>query len=121
MKLFPTTSATLTMTFAAGLLTMLTACGGQPAQPVAVPTPTASTSAVAPSHSAAPGPAVTPTQSVTPGQPGSDTASPTRSAQVLSSRVAYPWHWPNDVAAPGRVTHARIAPMTSASVVMISK
>ena len=29
---------------------------------------------------------------------------------MVSSRVAYPWHWPNDVTAPGRVTHASAVP-----------
>jgi hypothetical protein len=36
--------------------------------------------------------------------------APTGSARVLSSRLAYPWHWPNDVTAPGRVTHAPAVP-----------
>jgi hypothetical protein len=31
-------------------------------------------------------------------------------AEVLSSRLAYPWHWPNDVATPGLVTHASAVP-----------
>jgi len=35
---------------------------------------------------------------------------PAASAQVVSSRLAYPWHWPNDVTVPGRVTHAAAVP-----------
>jgi hypothetical protein len=101
MKLPRTTAATVTTTFAAGLLAMLTACGAQPGQPAAQPSPLASTSAAAPSRAA------TPSQAATPGQPSSGAPSP---ARVLSSRLAYPWHWPNDVAAPGRVTHAFAVP-----------
>jgi hypothetical protein len=104
MKLPRTTAATVTTTFAAGLLAMLTACGAQPGQPAAQPSPLASTSAAAPSRAA------TPSQAATPGQPSSGTPSPARPARVLSSRLAYPWHWPNDVAAPGRVTHAFAVP-----------
>ncbi len=44
---------------------------------------------------------------MTPSQPSPGTSSP---ARVLSSRLAYAWHWPNDVNAPGRVTHAAAAP-----------
>ena len=29
---------------------------------------------------------------------------------MVSSRVAYPWHWPNDVAKRGRVTHTYAVP-----------
>jgi hypothetical protein len=101
MKIPRTTAATVTTTFAAGLLAMLTACGAQPGQPAAQPSRSASTSAAAPSRAA------TPSQAATPGQPSSGTPSP---ARVLSSRLAYPWHWPNDVAAPGRVTHAFAVP-----------
>jgi hypothetical protein len=101
MKIPRTTAATVTTTFAAGLLAMLTACGAQPGQPAAQPSPSASTSAAAPSRAA------TPSQAATPGQPSSGTPS---QARVLSSRLAYPWHWPNDVAAPGRVTHAFAVP-----------
>ncbi len=104
MKLPRTSAAAVTTTFAAVLLVMLAACGGQPGQPAAQPSPSASTSAAAPSRAA------TPSQAPTPGQPSSGTASPAQSARVLSSRIAYPWHWPNDVSAPGRVTHAPAVP-----------
>jgi hypothetical protein len=50
MKLPRTAAATVTTTFAAGLLAMLTACGAQPGQPAARPSPSASTSAAAPSR-----------------------------------------------------------------------
>ena len=43
---------------------------------------------------------------MTPGRPSSSA----RSVQVLSSRLAYQWHWPNDIAAPGRVTRAPAVP-----------
>jgi len=92
MKL--TRAAAITITLAAAAV--LTACGGQPGRPAAQPSPSVSTSA-------APSQAVTPGQAVTPSQ----TAPP---AQVLSARTAYPWHWPNDVATPGRVTHAVAVP-----------
>jgi hypothetical protein len=68
------------MTVTAGLLAVLTAFGGQAGQPGAMPAPHASTSASS------------------------------QAARVLSSRLAYPWHWPNDVARPGRVIHAPAAP-----------
>jgi hypothetical protein len=38
------------------------------------------------------------------------TTSPAPSIRVVSSRVAYPWHWPNDVARPGQVAHAHPVP-----------
>jgi hypothetical protein len=80
------------------LLAVLAACGGQPGKPAAAPSPPASTSTTAPSPAS------------TPSSPGAGTPSPAPSAQVLSSRLAYPWHWPNDVATPGRVTHANAVP-----------
>jgi hypothetical protein len=98
MKLPRTIADAVTLTFAAVLLAMLAACGGQAGQPAAGPSPSASTSATAPSRAP------------TPSRPASGAPSPARSAQVLSSRLAYPWHWPNDVTAPGRVTHAPAVP-----------
>ena len=102
MKLARTTAVTIP--FAAVLLALLAACGGQPGQPAAGPSPSASTSAAAPSQSAAP------SQPATPRTPSSGTPSPAQSARVLSFRLAYPWHWPNDVVTPGRVTHAPAVP-----------
>jgi hypothetical protein len=103
MKLQHATASATTLTFAV-LLALLAACGSRAGQPAAGPSPSASTSAAAPSRAAAP------SQAATPGKPASGTPSPARSAQVLSSWLAYPWHWPNDVAAPGRVTHASAVP-----------
>jgi hypothetical protein len=104
MKLPRLTVAAVTIPFAAELLAVLAACGGQPGQPTGSPSPSASTSA------AAPRPAASPSQAATPGPPSPGSPSPARSAQVVSSRVAYPWHWPNDVTAPGHVTHAAAVP-----------
>jgi hypothetical protein len=67
------------------LLALLAGCGGPPANPGGAP-PTSSSPSVA-----------TPTLTVTP-------------TQVVSSRLAYPWHWPNDLATPGRVTHSYAVP-----------
>jgi len=97
MKFPRTTAGGATLTFAV-VLASLAACGGPAGKPAAGPSPSASTSAAAPSPSA------------THSQPGSSTPTPTPSTQVLSSRLAYPWHWPNDVAAPGQVTHAFVVP-----------
>ncbi len=103
MKLSRTTAAAVTLTFA-GLLALTAACGSQPGQPTGASSPSASTSASVPSQTAGP------SQAATPGKPSSGTPTPAQSAQVVSSRVAYPWHWPNDVTAPGRVTHASAVP-----------
>jgi hypothetical protein len=104
MKLPHVTVTAVTTTLAAVLLAMLAACGGQPGQPAAGPSPSATTSAAAPTQAA------TPSQAATPGTPSSGAPSPARSDQVLSSRLVYPWHWPNDVTAPGHVTHAAAVP-----------
>lgn len=50
-------------------------------------------------------PAPAPTQA-----PGS--TSPVPSIRVVSSWIAYPWHRPNDVARPGRVTTAALLDVT---------
>ena len=42
--------------------------------------------------------------------PGGGQPVAPRPAQVLSFRLAYPWHWPNDAAMPGHVTHASAVP-----------
>ena len=99
-----TVAVAVTATFAAVLLAMLAACGGQPGGPAAQPAPSASPSAAAPSGTAMP------SRAATPGQPSSGAPSPGWSAQVLSSWLAYRWHWPNDVASPGRVTHGPAVP-----------
>src|SRR5579863_4595814 len=96
------TPTTASIASAAALLAILPACGraGQPGQPGTGSTSSASTSVTAPGQTATQG------QSPATGQPGSVTASPSSSSQVLLFRLAYPWHWPNDAAMPGHVTHA---------------
>jgi hypothetical protein len=42
--------------------------------------------------------------------PGPRTSAPGQSSQVVSSRVAYQWDWPNDLAKPGAVRHASMVP-----------
>jgi hypothetical protein len=79
----------------------LAGCGSQPATPA---------SAASPSATAPASPASTPASTPAPAQtPVPDVTS---QARVVSSRVAYPWHWPNDVATPGLVKHGyRVPPM----------
>ena len=81
---------------------VLAACGSQPAGPAAGPSPSST-----PSATATASPPATPAPSQV---PGSGATSPAPSIRVVSSRVAYPWHWPNDVARPGRVAHAYPVP-----------
>lgn len=79
---------------------VLAACASQPAAPA----PSGSTSATAaPTGPAAPAGPTGPA-------PSSSTTAPATSSQVVSSRIAYPWHWPNDVTAPGRVLHTYPVP-----------
>ena len=98
MKSIRTTVAGVTL--AISLPAMLAACGSQSAPPAAGPSPSSTPSATA---TASPPPTPAPAQA-----PGS--TSPVPSIRVVSSRIAYPWHWPNDVARPGRVTHANPVP-----------
>ena len=102
----PRTTTTVSIAGAAALLTILPACGraGQAGQPGAGSSPSASTSVAAAGKPATQG------QSPAASQPGSVTAAPSSSSQVLSFRLAYPWHWPNDAAMPGHVTHASAVP-----------
>ncbi len=81
---------------------MLAGCGSQPATPAGAPAPSSTPSATAPAS-----PATTPAPTRTPG-PG--TISPAPSTRVVSSRVAYPWHWPNDPVRRGWVTHSYPVP-----------
>ena len=75
----------------------LAGCGSSaPAGPAA---PSPSGSAAAPSSPAPSSPAA------------SATASPSAPAtRVVSFRVSYPWHWPNDVNQPGQVQHSYPVP-----------
>jgi hypothetical protein len=77
------------------MLALLAGCGSQPANPGAAPPASNRPSATA-----------TPTPTATP----APTTGPSIPAQVVSSRVAYLWHWPNDVNKPGRVTHSYTVP-----------
>ena len=81
---------------------MLAGCGSQPATPAAGSSPSGTPSATAPAS-----PVTTPAPTRTPG-PGA--TSPAPSVQVVSSRVAYPWHWPNDVTQQASVTHSYSVP-----------
>jgi hypothetical protein len=74
----------------------LAGCGpsSAPAGPTAPPSPTGS--AAAPSS-----PAASPTASPT---------APAPTTRVVSFRVSYPWHWPNDVNQPGQVQHSYPVP-----------
>ncbi len=105
MNIPRTITISVAVTSAAGLLAVLTACG-QAGQPMAG-TPSSASTVVATSSLPA-----TSGQSPAASQPGAGTASPSASASgsVLSFRLAYPWHWPNDAAMPGRVTHAAAVP-----------
>ena len=98
----PRTTTTVSIASAAALLAILPACGraDQGGQPGTGSMSSATTSVTAPGKTATQG------QSPATGQPGSVTASPSSSSHVLSFRLAYPWHWPNDAAMPGHVSHA---------------
>ena len=97
MKPIRTTVAA--MTLAIVVPATLAGCGSQPATPAAAPSPSGPPSATAPGRpGSAPAPAQTPAR--TPGP----------SNLVLSSRLSYPWHWPNDAGRPGQVTHAYPVP-----------
>jgi hypothetical protein len=78
----------------------LAGCGSQPATPAA--TPSSTSAATAPVN-----PATTPAPTQTPGPVAT---SPAPSIRVISSRLAYPWHWPNEPARPGRVVHSYPVP-----------
>jgi len=102
----PRTTTTVSIASAAALLTILPACGraSEAGQPGTGPTSSASTSVTPTGQAPASGP------SPAASQPGSVTASPSASSPVLSFRLAYPWHWPNDTAKPGHVTHGSAVP-----------
>ena len=101
MKSVRTAVAAATLAIAVVPVT-LAGCGSQPATPAATPSST-------PTATAPVSPATTPAPIQTPG-PGA--TSPTPSIRVVSSWLAYPWHWPNDLARPGRVTHSyQVPPM----------
>ncbi len=84
---------------AALALTAASACGTS--RPGASGTPTPQPTITAPS-TATPTPAQSPTTE--------PSASPTRGTTVISARVAYQWHWPNDSSRPGAVSHTYPVP-----------
>lgn len=84
------------------VLGVLTGCG--PTAPIAVPAAPSSGSPPASSATTSPAPA---TATGTP--PPNDTTTAPGTTVVLS-RVAYPWHWPNDAGHPGGVTHTYQVP-----------
>ncbi len=90
---------------------MLAGCGSQPATPGAAPS-SSSPSATGPSATgpSATGPASTPTTPASARTPGPGATSAPPSVRVVSSRVAYPWHWPNDPAGQPSVTHSYPVP-----------
>jgi hypothetical protein len=101
MKRVPMTAAGIALVIAMVPIT-LAGCGSQPATPAAAPSP----SATAPAS-----PATTPASAPVPAQtPGPGITSQAPAIRVVSSRVAYPWHWPNDVDMPGLVTHSYPVP-----------
>ena len=80
----------------------LAGCGSQPATPAAAPSPSGTPSATAPAS-----PVTTPAPTQTPG-PGA--TSPAPSSPGLSSRITYPWHWPNDATRAAWVAHSYAVP-----------
>jgi len=99
MKSARTTAAEVALAITVVLVT-LAGCGSQPATPAAAPSSTPAATAPA-SPATTPAPAQTPGPGVTPQAPA---------IRIVSSRVAYPWHWPNDAAMPGLVTHSYPVP-----------
>ena len=91
--------------------------GSQPANPGAAPPASSSPAPTAtpkPTATPTPAPTATPKPTATPAPTtGPSTPAP---AQVVSSHVAYPWHWPNDVNKPGRVAHSNAVPPVPALV-----
>ena len=99
----PRTTTTASIASAAALLAILPACG-RAGEPAAGPVSSATTSVTG---------SGTHGQSPAASQPAAGTASPAPSASpgsVLSFKLAYPWHWPNDTARPGHVSHASTVP-----------
>jgi hypothetical protein len=80
-------------------LIALAGCGqSSTARPSTQPAP-APASSTGPAAPASPGPAANPA------------ASPAAPAdRVLSARVAYPWHWPNDTGQPASIQHSYPVP-----------
>ena len=63
--------------------------------------------------SAPSGPAAPPSPSgsaAAPSSPAPSSPAPAPTTRVVSFRVSYPWHWPNDVNQPGQVQHSYKVP-----------
>lgn len=92
------------------VLAAVGACGSSSPPAGAAPTTLPATSS--PAQPSPTGPSTTPTP--TPSRTTPTTPSPTSPApaptRVVLSRVAYAWHWPNDVAKPGGVSHTTAVP-----------
>lgn len=99
-------------------LSTAAACGSTPAQPASPPAattpavpiqqPTTTPSTATPTQK--PTPTTTPSLPIPMPMPPWHTPSPWQPARIVLSRVAYAWHWPNDVARPGGVTHPAAVP-----------
>ncbi len=83
------------------LVLALAGCAATKSQTAASPSPLPR--GTAPATSPARSPAATPA-------PAPSAATAGAAGTVLSSRVTYPWHWPNDVARPASVPHAYPVP-----------
>lgn len=94
---------TLVLFFATAAVAALAGCGGNSASHGAPGSPAPSAS-----HPATSAPAPTASPSPTAAAPSPTKAVP--SDTVVSSRVTYAWHWPNDGNRPGSVQHASAVP-----------
>ena len=93
----------------AALLTFAVAMAGLAACGHTAPPPGSAAPAPSASHhvTTAPAPAVRPPATPVPsGLPPATTPAD----KVISSRVSYPWHWPNDAGSPGSVGHSAKVP-----------
>ena len=86
----------------AALLAVAAAMAGLAACGHTAPPPGSAAPAPSASHHITTGPA-TPLPS---GRPSAATPAD----KVISSRVSYPWHWPNDAGNPGSVAHSAKVP-----------
>jgi hypothetical protein len=92
------------------LLAPVAACGGRgPGPSAGSPSPGTAPSTSAPSGTDTSPPAE-------PTTPSSPSTTAGQGGQVVSSRVAYQWNWPNDAARPGAVQHGQHVPPVPALV-----
>ena len=101
MTLIRKTRAGGLLALAPVLALALAGCAAAKSQTAASPSPLPR--GTAPAASPARSPAATPAPAPMP-------SAATAAGTVLSSRVSYPWHWPNDVARPASVPHAYPVP-----------